>query len=365
MFNPSRLVLARKRRGLTQIRLAELASITRLTVHRYESGEVEPPRESVEALARQLSFPAKFFFAPKSIDEPNPISASFRGMAAMTAAERDAALAAGALAFLLDDWVHERFALPAVDIPSMAGEAPEIAARSLRQQWAIGERPIKNIVHLLEAKGVRVFSLVEETRTVDAFSLWRATKPYIFLNTQKTAEHGRFDAAHELGHLVLHKHGGPQGKQAEDEANKFASAFLMPESDVKAIAPTASNIRQIISMKRRWGVSAIAMTYRLHKLKCISDWQYRQFAIQLSDLGYRRGEPDGIQRETSVIWKKVLAALWSERVTKNQIASALHLPVAEIENLVFGLASMTTLDGAGAGSGKGRAELRLVRNNDA
>jgi hypothetical protein len=46
---------------------------------------------------------------------------------------------------------------------------------------------------------------------------------------------GRFDAAHELGHLVMHGHERPlPGPEAEREANQFASAFLMPRADVVA-----------------------------------------------------------------------------------------------------------------------------------
>jgi Zn-dependent peptidase ImmA (M78 family)/DNA-binding XRE family transcriptional regulator len=343
MFNPQQLTLARKRRGWTQIRLAEEVGLTRLTIHRYEAGDTEPTAESLSRLSSALSFPVGFFEA-KGVDEPNPHSASFRGMSSMTAAQRDAALAAGALAFALDDWVHDRFQLPEVAVPTMSGEEPEIAARMLRQHWALGERPIRNMVHLLEAKGVRVFSLVENTRSVDAFSLWRGAKPYVFLNTMKTTEHSRFDSAHELAHLVLHKHGGPQGKEAEDEANRFASSFLMPDADVSAVAQGVSNIRQIISLKRRWGVSAIALTYRLNKLECISAWQYRKFAIQLSELGYRQSEPEPLARETSVVWQKVLTQLWSERVTKNHIAEQLYLPIQELENLVFGLATISAPD---------------------
>ena len=55
------------------------------------------------------------------------------------------------------------------------------------------------MLHVLEAKGVRVFSLAENTRNVDAFSSWREERPFVFLNMQKTAERSRFDAAHELG----------------------------------------------------------------------------------------------------------------------------------------------------------------------
>ena len=155
----------------------------------------------------------------------------------MSAKDRDAALAAGTLSFLVSDWVEQRFDLPEPDLEDLAGEEPEVAARSLREHWALGERPIKNMVHLLEAKGIRVFSLAENTRTVDAFSLWRDTRPYVFLNMLKTPEHSRHDAAHELGHLVLHRHGGPRGRRAEDEANQFAASFLMPAADVLAEFP--------------------------------------------------------------------------------------------------------------------------------
>jgi Zn-dependent peptidase ImmA (M78 family) len=195
------------------------------------------------------------------------------------------------------------------------------------------------MVHLLEAKGVRVFALAENTRTVDAFSLWRGEQPFVFLNTIKTPERSRVDAAHELGHLVLHKHGGPRGRAAEEEANRFSMAFLMPTADVVAIAPRVHTLNQIVQLKRRWGVSALAMAFRLHALGSITDWQYRTFCIQAGQRGMREREENGIDREQSVVWQKVLTALWSEKVTKEKIAEQLFMPWFEIENLLFGLAT--------------------------
>jgi Zn-dependent peptidase ImmA (M78 family) len=192
------------------------------------------------------------------------------------------------------------------------------------------------MVHLLEAKGVRVFALAENTKAVDAFSLWRRDQPYVFLNTMKTAERSRFDAAHELCHLIRHRHGGPRGRKAEEEADRFASSFLMPSADVKAIAPRVSTLNQIIELKRRWGVSMLAMIYRLHKLGSITDWQYRTFCIQASERG-RDYEPNGMAREGSAVWQKVLTVLWAERRTKAHIAETLSIPLSEIENLLFGL----------------------------
>jgi len=100
---------------------------------------------------------------------------------------------------MLNDWVESRFDLPAPDLPDLRDEEPEVAASVLRQHWGLGERPIKNMVHLLESKGVRVYSLAENSVEVDAFALWHSKTPFVFLNTLKSAEHGRFDAAHELG----------------------------------------------------------------------------------------------------------------------------------------------------------------------
>jgi Zn-dependent peptidase ImmA (M78 family)/DNA-binding XRE family transcriptional regulator len=358
MFTPGRLSLARKRRGLTKKGLATLIGVTPRTILRYEIGEIAPQNETAAKIAAVLGFPIEFFHAD-DVDEPAADAASFRSLTAITAAERDAALAAGSVAFLLSDWIDQRFDLPPVSLIDLSDTKPEAAARSLRQEWALGERPITNMVHLLESKGMRVFSLSENTRTVDAFSLWRSDRPFVFLNMMKTPEHSRFDAAHELGHLVLHKHGGPKGRKAEEQANLFASSFLMPAGDVMAAAPRIHNIHQVVEAKKRWKVSALALIYRLYKVGVLSPWQYRMFCIQASDLGYRKAEPFGIVREQSVIWQKVLTALWKERVTKEEIARAIHVPSREIENLLFGLANMLSQDGDDNGK-KSPGGLRLV-----
>lgn len=318
--------------------LAERTGLTAVTITRLEKFRNEPEPETVQALAKALDFPTEFFFGP-DIDELNRDAASFRSLTSMTAKEREAALAAGALAYMLSDWVVERFNLPPVNLLDLSQERDAArAARSLRQHWALGEQPISNMIRLLEKMGVRVFSLAENTRNVDAFSCWRDGIPYVFLNTMKSAEHSRFDAAHELGHLVLHKHGGPQqGREAEHEANNFASSFLMPEADILARVPYIMALDQMVAAKKRWGVSVAALAYRLHKLKVLSDWQYRTFCIQINTRGFRTKEPNEMPREESAVWSKVLTQLWSERITKSHVAADLFIPADEVENLVFGL----------------------------
>lgn len=360
MFSSARLSLARRRRKLTKKALAELLSVDQKTIIRYESGEGEPPVDSIAAIAAALEFPEQFFYGTE-LDEPRVEAVSFRSLSSMPARERDAALAVGALAFLLSDWVDERFKLPEHElIDCKEWLSPEVAARALREKWGLGERPIRSMVHLLEAKGVRVFALVENTKTVDAFSMWRRDTPYVFLNTFKTPERSRFDAAHELGHLVLHKHGGPRGgRVVEDEANQFASAFLMPEADVKAKLPMVNTLNKIIEGKKHWRVSAAALNYRLHKLGTTTEWQYRSFCIQLMEQ-FRNSEPNGIEREVSQLWDKVFTDLRTEGMSKHRIAAELGIPIGELENLVFGLTAFQSIEGLGKSSGKSRAKLAVV-----
>ena len=344
MFNHKRLSLARKRRRLTGKILAERAGLSAITISRLENGENEPDDETVARLANALDYPVAFF----SGDDPEEIdtgAVSFRSLTKMSSKERDAATAAGSLGLQLSDWVESEFNLPKTNLLDLSYETdPEVAAQSLRQFWGLGEKPIGNLLGLLEVNGVRVFSLSENTASVDAFSFWRNEKPYIFLNNFKTAEHGVFDAAHELGHLVLHRHGGTQpSRPTEREANLFASAFLMPANDVRARMTRFITADTIIEAKRRWRVSAMAMAYRLYGLGLLSEWQYKSACIELGRRGFRSGEPQhGIQRETSRIWQKVLTQLWSERKTKGDIADALHIPLDEVEGLIWGLTGATS-----------------------
>lgn len=343
-FNPSRLTWARRRRGLTKTRLAAAIPIELRSVTAYEAGEFAPDPERLTRLSRTLKFPETFFFGD-DLEEPALDTASFRSMSKMSARQRDTALGSGAVALLLNEWIESRFTLPAADLPDLGRDAnPESAAEALRHEWGLGELPVKNMVHLLEAHGVRVYSLAIDAAEVDAFSMWRQSRPYVFLNVHKSAEHARFDAAHELGHLVLHRHAAPNGQKAEQDANAFGSAFLMPAASLRAHAPQFATLEQLIRLKQIWSVSLAAMTYRLHRLGLLSDWHYRKLYIELSSRGYRKAEPEGGQRETSQVLHKVFSALRSEGVTPHDIAVALRVHPGDVDELVFGLA-LTALEG--------------------
>lgn len=348
MFNGKRLSLARKRQRLTAKELAEKTGISPVTITRLETGQNQADAATLSKLAEVLDYPIEFFFKEDTANL-SPQLVSFRSLSSMTAKERNAALSAGDYGVEIYEWLDQSYNLPKLDLPPFDPSlTPESAAESLRQHWGLGYQPINNLIKLLEAKGLRILSLEESTANVDAFSFWQNEKAFIFLNSFKSAERSIFDTAHELGHLVLHKHGETSGtgddvRTAEIEANRFASAFLMPEEDIRARIPRLITADLIIRAKKRWRVSAMALCYRLHHLSkpMLSEWQYRSICIELGKRGYRTGEPDGIPREVSILWEKVLSALWADRKSLGDIADELLLPRKEVEKLLFGILSQS------------------------
>lgn len=350
---------------MTKRALAEAAGISTRSLSAYESenADQEPNSDTVTRLADALRFPESFFTGP-DLPEPRLAAASFRALSTLTARQQKQAFASAWFACSLASWLNDQFVLPAVDIPKLAGVDPETAAEAVRHEWGLGERPVANMLHILEVHGVRIFSLADECAEIDAYSFWNSDGiPYVFLNTMKSAERSRMDAAHELGHLALHwGHDRARGRDAETEAKRFGSAFLMPRGSVLAEARRGARLSHIVHDKRRWGVSAAALAYRMHDLGLLSDWQYRSIYVEMSEKGYRRNEPNGMQREASQVLPKVFDALSDEHVTRSDVAEALCIPVEEIDRVVFGL-TLTSIDGgneAGGPDGGTRRHLRIV-----
>lgn len=335
LFSPQRLTLARQRRGLFIQELAGRVGVNVKTVTRWEKGAKEPESENVDALARVLKFPREFFFgdAPPRLDD-----GAFRSLAKMTARQRSMAMAAGSQAVALDMYISEKFKRPSPNVPDLRGFSPQNAADAVRAQWGVGYRPIPNLVHLLEKNGVRVYSLVHEGGEIDAFSTWQGESPFIFLNTTKTAERSRMDAAHELGHLVLHHSlRGPAGRTEEEEARSFASCLLMPGPAFIATAPRRITLPAILDAKRQWGVSASAYVYRLYSLGRLSEWQNRSLNIQIKS-GFPHSEPgENMTREASQVLAKVLASSVAG-TSRREMAKYLRIQLADLDEMTFGLA---------------------------
>lgn len=362
-FTPERLTFARSRCGKTRSAVAREVGVSPRMLAHYEAGDHAPSSDTLRRLARALDVRESFFAAPPLADIV-PGEVYFRAFSKMSAVKRDSALASGALAIELSRWMDDRMHLPASDVPiyERGADTPEIAARRLRLEWEMGYVKIRNVVHLVESHGVKVFSLPAHLDDIDAFSFWWQGVPYMLLNTRKSAERGRFDVAHELGHLVLHgAYDAPGGREREWEANRFAAAFLMPEDDVLASGLRQASVDSILTAKKRWGVSAMALTHRLHELGIITDWLYASTCRRLSQLGYRNGEPDPepMRRESSQVLDKAFALLRQRGFTSTAIAEELSIHPETLHELVFGLV-LTPMAGGRDGGGRRASVLRAV-----
>lgn len=342
--------------------MARLIDVDLKSVSAYESGKTVPREDVLQRIAAKTGFPEEFF-SGDDLEEPDSDAVSFRSMKKMTARQRNMALSQGAIANYLCNYIEEKFDLPKVDIPDLSHERnPEAASETLRQHWGIGNLPINNLIHFLELKGVRVFSLSVDAREVDAFSMWKGERPMVFLNTYKTAEHSRMDAAHELAHLTLHRHALSRSRDVETEAKIFASAFLMPKASVIAQGARSPSFANLIELKKIWKVAVAALNYRLYTVGMTSEWHYRMTCIEISKRG-RDKEPNEIPREASQILAKVFSALHEEGVSRSDVARTLCIPRSELEQLMFGLTFAAIDGGQRRTSRPDHANLKLVAKN--
>jgi Zn-dependent peptidase ImmA (M78 family) len=342
--------------------MAWLAQVDLKSVSAYEAGRTVPRDDVLQRIMERTGFPVDFFFGD-DLEEPNPETVSFRSMRSMTARQRDMAVGQGTIANLVCSYIEERFELPKADIPDLSfAKTPEEASEALRQYWGIGNLPIPNLIHLLELKGVRIFSLSIDAREVDAFSTWQGQRPMVFLNTYKTSERSRMDAAHELAHLALHRHAFSRAKNVEAEAKAFASAFLMPKASMIAMGVRSPSFQQLVTLKKKWKVAVAALNYRLYEVDMMSEHHYRTNWIEVAKWG-RDKEPNEIPRENSQILPKAFSVLHDEGMSRADVARELRIPRSELEELMFGL-TFTSVDGGAKGqTPRYGANLKLVEKN--
>lgn len=367
-FNLYALDVARQRNRLTWNALADKLGISARELRRLRDDNTADTA-LIEKMASATSFPASFFTLSEDFDLSEP---TFRKHATLSAKDRAAGEAAGKIAKVFWAHVEREYSLPAPDLPDYSsGEHyfPEgidratYAAQLLREEWGLGSAPIGNMIRLLERKGVRVLSLAEkDVRGLSGFTTWDGETPMIFLNMVASTERSRFDAAHELAHVVLHRNHDTTEQEIEEEADRFASAFLIPKIDLlrHKCFPTLANLR---ANKRRWKVSVAALVRAYRDNGLIDDGRYKYLNIELSRKGWRSKEPDQSPREPSGMWEVIKKDLWGKSETIEDLAMRAKIPVADAVTFTSfacgGLIKKTTL--STTPQAKGAGFLRLVK----
>ena len=320
-FNKYRLKVAKDLKGLSNKDLANILSCTEVTVSNYlnENKPFVPDFEKTVTLSEKLELPFGFFqsnFNKKVADD----QIFYRSFNRIRAQYRNSARAYSEFAIQTLEFFDEKISnLPKfkgidVDIDNLIND-PEKTALTLRAQWKLGMLPIKNMIGVLESHGIAVFRLPLEVKEVDAFSFYHDGRPIIFLNTFKSAERQRFDAAHELGHLILHSDDInvlQNMKEKEHQADSFAANFLMPKDLFISNAPSNLSIQNMINYKHYWKVSLVALNYNLHKQGLLSEWKYRANTIEFSKNGYYTSEPDPIEYDRPLLLNKIIDILLEE-----------------------------------------------------
>ena len=305
---PARIKDARKALRLTQEELGTEIGVTRQAVSAYESGEKTPDPDTFALLASALMQPSRYF---TSADLPvfGAYGLRFFRKVGPDTARRNDACAVLANWFVqsaryLDDFVnYPPVAVPTAPRPSdpsgrYTPEEIEVAAEECRRVWGLGLGPISNVLSLLESKGIAACKYEIEKERIDAFSFWCGDRPFIFMASEKEAGvRIRFDLAHELGHLVLHRWieadeiTDPKTlKVIESEADRFAGAFLLPRRSFPNEVYTP-RLDAFLDLKRRWLVSIQAMVYRCKDLEIIDDAQFTNLYKQISFKKWRASEP--------------------------------------------------------------------------
>ncbi len=330
-FNPECLKIAREFRGLQKNKLAALLGVTPSAITQFESGAVRPNPQTIARLSLALNFPATFFSQSKEMVAISSDQCYFRSLKSCSQGERRKMTGAGSILGRIVEFLDEHVHLPQENVSRIQGksfsfEDIERTAGEVRAAWGLGNGPIENVVDLLEANGILIFRLFEDCKKVDAFSAWHKGRPLIFLNSEKgSGSRSRYDACHELGHLVMHADCIPGDRVQEDQANRFSGAFMLPRDSFIRECPNRLKWPHLIELKERWKVSLSAIVRRGRDLGIYSEDTYRRAYMQMNKMGWRTSEPAEPEIETSTIFSRAVALLEKTGWSLGKIAEQLSL----------------------------------------
>ncbi|MCX7424147.1 MAG: XRE family transcriptional regulator [Planctomycetia bacterium] len=351
-FVGTRLRESREARSLSAIALADLIGVTRAAVSQYEREHQSPSPEVMRKISDCLNVPVQFF-----LRQPWPGQSGTVFYRCMSVATKRARLRAQRryewlreiVAFLRNYVRFPEVEFPAFDLPDdpaqIDNDRIEELATEARSAWRLGPGPISNVTWLLENHGAVVTRCELGAATLDAFSEWNPndSTPYVILGSGKgSAARSRYDAVHELGHTVMHRHVRKSLLQQADsfnfieaQAHRFAGAFLLPARTFAEDAhlPSLDGFR---ALKEKWHVSIAAMIKRAVQLDLISEGQERRLWINLGRRKWRTKEPldNVLEPEQPRFLRRAMELLITKGiVAPNELPLRLALATHDIEEL--------------------------------
>jgi Zn-dependent peptidase ImmA (M78 family)/transcriptional regulator with XRE-family HTH domain len=348
---PERLREAREAVELSMTDLAEKIGVTRQAISLYEDGQRAPEPEILIRIVQVLQQPIAYFTTSRPATFGRRGTRFFRAFKSKTKRQNTRCE-------ILSDWFAQAASyfsdfvnLPRVSIPEISppknritysDDEIEDAATLCRRHWGLGDGPIANVVALLESKGIITARAEFGHKDVSAFSFWEGSRPFIFLGADhESACRSRYDACHELAHLLLHR--GIDTSDLENdldrieyEADRFSGAFLLPEKTYP-MEVFSSRLATFIHLKNRWKVSAAAQIYRCSELGILDEHQILNLRKQLSANRWRKREPldDRIPPEIPTVMEKSLNLLLdNKRKSAGDVLAGIRLAQSTLEALI-------------------------------
>ena len=345
IFDPQRLRVARQLRKLTRSALADQIGVSPAAVGQWESADVRPKPETLLEIARALEFPVAYFATTgKTASNLDTECTFFRSLRRSKQIDREAAMAHAALIAELVSVIERHARLPELSIPQhpvgldATDQDIDKVAAQVRGDWGLGDEPIDDIVRELERHGAVVARLRLTEDGIDAFSWPGFDRPIIILGVDKDDRaRSRFDAAHELGHVVMHRdHPRPADRDLERQAHRFATAFLLPSHQLRSEWQTGRvNWLELMSLKRRWQISLAALLYRAQQDELLTPTTYESAVKYTSRAGWRKREPGDLgQPERPRLLHSAVDALQQAGISREDLADEAHIPLALIDEYV-------------------------------
>jgi Zn-dependent peptidase ImmA (M78 family)/DNA-binding XRE family transcriptional regulator len=355
MINGLRVKQAREIRKLTQAQLAKRLDVHQSVIGKMETDVREWPPDIIAAIAFQTGFPVAFF--QQGLGPEFPLgSLLFRCRASLPANEKTRLRQLALLEFEIVERLSARTKPIELRLPNFTGENPREAARVTRATLGLPpDTPISHLINKLERNGIFAFAVPDADDKFDAFSLWPdgyPRKPVMIVNSNKPGDRMRFNCAHELGHLVLHR--SPRGNfvELEKEAHGFASEFLLPEEAMRREITQPITLTEIAKLKPRWGVSIQALVVRAYELEMLTERQYRYMFEQISKLGWRKSEPSNldVKPEKPRLFRKLAEVAFGVPPSAEKIAALVCAPVGMVEEMLAAHAGKADLPSSEKGA---------------
>lgn len=346
-FNPVMLIIARDGKGMTQEDLAEALGVSQALVSKWDNGTACPSSEMIEKLAAILEVRPAFFEVDCGRNPPlmsefyhRSLSSAPRAKVKMAHARcRMYDIQIGRLLDMVRTMPDNRIpSMPVHDTDRAAVTVlrrMEDAASKVRAALGIRRGPIENLTRAIEEGGGIVIDQDLEVDELDALCRCIPGLPKVFfVNGRKSADRVRFSLAHELAHTVLHFGTETQQRTAEDEADAFASAFLMPAADFASDVRTDLRVADLAQLKRKWRVSMQAIARRARDLGLINPTRYQSINVEFSRRKWRTQEPVSVPGESPTTFRYLLKQALGKGLTPAELSDMLFVDKARISEMV-------------------------------